>query len=233
MTLTGIAGDSCNAVIAPRPVLYDLTPPLPPGAAALSRQRVYGVAWQNRPANNSPWEIRFSALKRNGSVDAPKDVSVVRKAGQHCTDPQLVWHTDGYGLAWLQQDAAAENAPRRLFFTVIDDKGVPVSLPPAVRDSQLSADAADVRSFQLVWNGRSFRVVWTEVAAGKLRQRQTALMVPRLPGGAPFNEPFKQPSAALVRATLINGPTNMHNRSLPSIGIGPNDGSGWGRINLR
>lgn len=232
-TLTDIPGDSCNAVVAPRPVLYDLTPPLPAGAAALSRQRVYGAAWQNRPAADAPWQIYFSALKQNGSVGAPKDVPVVRKAGRHCTDPQLVWHTDGYGLAWLQKDSAAENAPRRLFFTVIDDKGARVNLPPAVGDSQLSADDADVQSFQLVWNGRSFRVVWTEVAAGKLRQRQTALMVPRLPGGAPYDEPFKQPTAALVRATLVNGATNMHYRSLPSIGTGANDGYGWGRINLR
>ncbi|HEX8294284.1 MAG TPA: S8 family serine peptidase, partial [Pyrinomonadaceae bacterium] len=233
ITLTKIAGDSSHAVIAPRPLLYDLTPPLPAAAGVQSRQRVFGVAWQNRPANGAPWEIRFSRLKRNGSVDSTtKDVPVVRKAGQHCTEPQLVWHTDGYGLAWLQQDAAEDGKPRRLFFTVIDEKGVPVIAPPA-GESQLSADDADVQSFQLVWNGRGFRVSWSEVADGKLRHRQTALVVPRLQGGAPFDEPFKQPSAALVRATLVNGATNMQSRALPSLGPAPNDGYGWGRINLR
>ncbi|HWS87654.1 MAG TPA: S8 family serine peptidase [Pyrinomonadaceae bacterium] len=232
--LTAIAGDSCNAVIAPRPVLFDLTPPAPANAAALSRQRVFGVAWQNRPAHNAPWEIRFSELRRNGDVSkTTKDVPVVQKAGQHCTDPQLVWHTDGYGLAWLQQDSTKDGAPRRLFFNIFDEKGAPVSLPPNVVEKQLSADDADVQSFRLVWNGRAFRVTWVEVAGGKLRQRQTALMVPRLRGGAPFNEPFKQPSAALVRATLVNGATNSLNRALPSLGTGPNDGYGWGRINLR
>jgi hypothetical protein len=231
--LTAIAGDSCNAVIAPRPVLFDLTPPAPANAAALSRQRVFGVAWQNRPAGNAPWEIRFSRLKRNGALDQTKDVAVVRKAGQHCTDPQLVWHTDGYGLAWVQQDAAKDAAPRRLFFNVFDENGAAVSLPPDVVEKQLSADDADVQSFQLVWNGRAFRITWTEVAGGKLRQRQTALMVPRLRGGAPFDEPFKQPSASLVRATLVNGATNIHHRALPSLGTGTNDGYGWGRINLR
>jgi hypothetical protein len=232
ITLTKIAGDSSNAVIAPRPVLYDLTPPAPATAAAQSRQRVFGVAWQNRPANNALWEIRFSKLKRNGSVDTTKDVSVVRKANQNCTDPQLVWHTDGYGLAWLQQDSTADGKPRRLFFTVIDEKGVPVVAAPA-GESQLSADDADVQSFQLVWNGRGFRVSWAEVVGGKLRHRQTALVVPRLQGGAPFDEPFKQPSSALVRATLINGATNIQRRALPSLGTAPNDGYGWGRINLR
>lgn len=232
-TLTKMAGDSSNAVIAPRPLLYDLTPPAPATAAAQSRRRVFGVAWQNRPAADAPWEIYFSKLRRNGSVDtATQDVSVVRKAGQHCTDPQLVWHTDGYGLAWLQKDAADEGSPHRLFFTVIDEKGVPVVAPPA-GESQLSADDADVQSFQLVWNGRGFRVSWAETAGGKLRHRQTALAVPRLQGGAPFDEPFKQPSAALVRATLVNGATNIHSRALPSIGTAPNDGYGWGRINLR
>ncbi len=231
--LTKLAGDSCNAVVAPRPALYDLTPPLPADAAARSRQRVFGVAWQNRPDNTSPWEIRFSGLKRDGKVDKTQDVRVIQKAGLNCTDPQLVWHTDGYGLAWLQQDAADATKPRRLFFTVIDEQGARVNLPPAVGETQLSADAADVQSFQLVWNGRGFRVSWSEAADGKLRHRQTALAVPRLRGGAPFDEPFKQPSAALVRATLINGATNIRNRALPSLGTDPNDGYGWGRINLR
>lgn len=232
IALTKLAGDNCNAVVAPRPVLFDLTPPLPADAAALSRQRVFGVAWQNRPDKTRPWEIYFSGLKRDGKLDKTQDVRVVHNDKQHCTDPQLVWHTDGYGLAWLRQDATKDASPRRLFFTVLDEKGARLTVPPVV-EMQLSADAADVQFFQLVWNARGFRVSWSEVENGKVRYRQTALVVPRLPSGVSFDRPFRQPTAALVRATLVNGATNIRNRALPSLGTDPNDGYGWGRINLR
>jgi hypothetical protein len=240
MSLTGMVGDSLNAVIAPRPVLFDLTPPTPAAAARKSRLREYGAAWQFRADDKAAWEIRFSRLDQTAKPHKTiKDVPVLVKAGEHATHPQLIWHTDGYGLAWLQQ-SATDGANQYLCFTVLDENGARVSLPPSgtnvpwpVSDFQVSSDEADVKSFQLVWNGRTFRMTWTEVAAGKLRQRQMGLVVPRLPGGSPFDEPFQQPSAALVRATLINGATNIRNTSLPNLGTDPNDGYGWGRINLR
>ncbi|HEX8474431.1 MAG TPA: S8 family serine peptidase [Pyrinomonadaceae bacterium] len=247
LTVTGLAGESMNACIAPRPVLFNLSPPTPSDAAKKSNQREFGLAWQHRAADASPWEIRFIRLQRSGKIretkkDTPmKDVPLLAKAGEHYTHPQLVWHTDGYGLAWLAQDSTNNAANHRLFFTVVDENGARVSLPSiggvgapfTVSDFQISGDDADVQSFQLVWNGRTFRLAWTEIAGGKLRQRQMGLVVPRLAGGIPFNEPFQQPSAALVRATLINGATNIRNTRLPNIGTDPNDGYGWGRINLR
>ena len=51
--VTALAGESRNAVIAPRPVAVDST------------QREYGVAWQYRANDTVPWEIRFSRLDRN------------------------------------------------------------------------------------------------------------------------------------------------------------------------
>jgi hypothetical protein len=60
-----------------------------------------------------------------------------------------------------------------------------------------------------------------------------ALAVPRVAGGARYDAPFQQPSSALLRATLVNGATNMANTALPNVGPGVNDGYGWGRVNLR
>ena len=34
---------------------------------------------------------------------------------------------------------------------------------------------ADVNDFKLVWNGRTFRLTWTEVQGGHTRHIQTAL----------------------------------------------------------
>jgi hypothetical protein len=102
--------------------------------------------------------------------------------------------------------------------------------PPAF---QVSDAGVDVRDFDLVWNGRSFRIAWTEVAAGNLRHMQRALAVPRDTTAGNYDHPYQQPSSALLRATLINGATNLRKTALPNIGNDPNDGYGWGRINLR
>jgi serine protease AprX len=258
ITLTTMVGDSQNAVIAPRPMLADPPFPTPAASTTLTRRREYGVAWQFRPAAGAPWEVRFSRLNRDGTVQrsvppAPPihDLQVFANPAMHGTDPQLVWHTNGYGMAWLQQPVGGGN--HQLFFTVLDPAGVRVSLPPfgvpgpvPVPDHPVSGAGADVQAFQLVWNGRSFRITWTEVEGGRLRHMQSALFVPRLAGldaaGNPrvptYDEPFQEPSAALVRATLINGATNLRNTRLPNVPQtgalhNPNDGYGWGRVNLR
>ena len=57
--------------------------------------------------------------------------------------------------------------------------------------------------------------------------------MPRIAGSGRYDAPFQQPSAALIKATLINGATNIRNTALPNFGNNPNDGYGWGRINLR
>ncbi|HKQ72641.1 MAG TPA: S8 family serine peptidase [Blastocatellia bacterium] len=253
--LTTLAGDSQNAVIAPRPILFDPVFPLPATAATDSLRREYGVAWQYRPAAAAPWEIRFSRLNRNGTVlpSTPNpggvpnplptaDVPVFADAATHGLEPQLIWHTNGYGLAWLKQPVAGGD--RQLFFTILDQNGRRVNLaqtlpgapPPAALlapDILISSAGADVQAFQLVWNGRTFRVAWTEVVGGKVRHQQRAIAVPRLQGETRYDEPFGQPSSALIRATLINGATNIRNTALPNFGNDPNDGYGWGRINLR
>jgi hypothetical protein len=72
-------------------------------------------------------------------------------------------------------------------------------------------------------------------------------MVPRLAGldrnanprVPTLDEPFQEPSSALVRATLINGATNLNNTALPNVPgttlatHNPVEGYGWGRLNIR
>ncbi|MBN1478900.1 S8 family serine peptidase [candidate division KSB1 bacterium] len=246
LTLTTIAGDSQNAVIAPRPVLFDPPIPLPAHANRDSRRREYGIVWQNRPAAGDNWRILFSRLNRNGTVNTTNvpspthDVVVVNIPGQHATDPQLLWHTNGYGLAWLQQPTGG--GVHRLFFTIIDENGARVNLTPGgaatlAPNHPVSDPASDVQRYHMVWNGRSFRITWTEIKAGKLRHMQSAIAVPRQePMVGPnvgYDRPYQHPTSALIRATLINGATNIRRTALPNIGNDPNDGYGWGRVNLR
>src|SRR5262249_49687572 len=143
-------------------------------------------------------------------------------------DPQLVWHTDGYGLAWLQQPVGGNHT---LMFKALDPNGA--DLITGGPTHQVSDSSADVQDFQLVWNGRSFRITWTETSAGKLRHMQKAIAVPRVGGVGSYDHPYQQPSSALLRATLVNGATNLRRTALPNIGNDPNDGYGWGRVNLR
>jgi hypothetical protein len=114
-----------------------------------------------------------------------------------------------------------------LFFATLDPSGTPAP------SFQLSAPGVDVQDFQLTWNGRSFRINWTETQGSRLRHMQRALSVPDLIGPANYDHSHLQPSSALLRATLTNGATNLRKRALPNIGNDPNDGYGWGRINLR
>lgn len=241
--LTGLPGDSLHAVIAPRPVLVGLEFPAAPNAATRRRQREYGIAWEYHPAPVNPadppppFEIRFSRLNRNGTVGAIQDIAVVAKATHHATHPQLIWHTNGYGLAWLEQPIGG--GAHTLCFTILDADGARVNLAafgaPAAPapDYVLSETGSDVKQFHLVWNGRSFRVSWTEERANELRHLQQAIAVPRQAGSVGYDQPYHHPTSALIRATLINGATNLRQTALPNLSNDPRDGYGWGRINLR
>ncbi len=106
------------------------------------------------------------------------------------------------------------------------------ALRPSRRPSRRSVDlAASVQDYKLLWNGRIFRLTWTETlqvgANTVVRHRQMALT---RHGSL---QVFFQPSAPLLRATLINGARNLRGNQLPSLGNHPNDGYGWGRVNLR
>jgi subtilisin family serine protease len=141
----------------------------------------------------------------------------------------------GYGLAWL--GAPSGGGSRTLYFTVLDENGAraPVAQPPPnppapAPISQVSRTGVDVREFRLVWNGRTFRLTWTEVEGATVRHVQTA--VTRHGSSAVYEEP----SAALLRATLVNGATNLRRTELPNLDQPPpglTSGYGWGRVNLR
>lgn len=249
--LTDLPGSSRNAVVAPRPVLFGMgLVKRTQGdrirwravsqAAQKRRQREYGVAWEYQASAATPSEIRFSRLERDGDVTSTKDVVVVA-GDQPASEPQLVWHGDGYGLAWLQPET--DNGPRRLFFTIIDENGIKVNL--AATDAAAPMPAAnhtvsgvgDVQRFHLIWNGRSFRITWTERRTersnGTIQHFQRALSLPRSASDTSYDHPFQQPSAALIRATLVNGATNLRCTALPNLSNHPLDGYGWGRLNLR
>ena len=239
IALTALAGDAQNAVIAPRPVQFAPGFPVTAADNLNSRRREYGAAWQHRPAGGN-WQIMFSRLGRDGrptTVAGQFDVVVVQSATDHATEPQLVWHTNGYGFAWLQQPSAGGN--QQLFFTLVDQNGVRPNLASAgapaapATNFVVSSASANVQRFHLIWTGRTFRVSWTEIEAGRVRHMHRALAVPQPAGGVRYDAPFQQPSSALIRATLINGATNMRNTNLPNFGNNVNDGYGWGRVNLR
>jgi hypothetical protein len=80
-----------------------------------------------------------------------------------------------------------------------------------------------VQDFRLVWNGRVFMLSWTEEQAGRLRQCVT------LVNRHATQLTYDLPSAALLRATLVNGATNITPGPLPDT----RSGYGWGRLNLR
>ena len=248
----GLPGESLCAVIAPRP------------DAGLASLREFAVAWQYRPNAASPWEIRFSRLRRNGQIiaNAPLAPAVITQNVQviatpaplNNIEPQLVCTfvheppgqpsplplpvttrpIPGYGLAWLEQNGVR----RTLKFTALDENGnsAILSRPAGLAAVQapittVSDLAASVQDYKLLWNGRIFRLTWTETlqvgANTVVRHRQMALTR----HGSP--QVFFQPSAPLLRATLINGARNLRGNQLPSFGNHPNDGYGWGRVNLR
>ncbi|HEX2729731.1 MAG TPA: S8 family serine peptidase [Rubrobacteraceae bacterium] len=262
--LTTLPGQSMNPVIAARPVdinssqrEYGLAWQYRASGTDPWEIRFSRLGRDGRPMNAAP------------APPAPpggtRDVRVIfaapsvwpppgMPAGTDAIEPQLVstythqnWNSarpwsPGYGLAWLGQPSGGN---RTLFFTALDENGVrsQLTLPPpyaagaprseAAHIVQISTTGADVREFKLVWNGRTFRLTWTETQGGRLRHMQTALT--RTGNRAVYD----LPSSSLVRATLINGATNINATPLPNIPTAPitaanrNQGYGWGRVNLR
>jgi len=237
--VTAAAGEARNLVIAPRPIQF--APAFPPGPTDQlnSLRREFGAAWQHQPVGGN-WQIMFSRLGRNGlpsSTAGEFDVPVIVSASDHATEPQLVWHGDGYGLAWLQQ-ATAPGSGHVLMFTVLDPLGqrpnlATPGLPALPAHFAVTTAGVDVQRFHLIWTGASFRVSWTEIDGANLLHRQRGIALPRQASSARYDAPFQQPSSALIRATLINGATNLRNTALPNVGNDVNDGYGWGRVNLR
>ncbi len=263
--LTTLAGDARNAVVAARPVAINSSKR--EYAVAWQYRANDTQPWEirfsrldrdGRPMNNAPSPPAPPGGTRDVRVIYPA-AAVWPPSGwpaaTHATEPQLVstythqsWTSarqwsPGYGLAWLAQDAAGGN--QTLFFTALDENGARAQLPlpppyaagaprsEAAPLVQINTPGANVREFKLIWNGRTFRLTWTETQGGRLRHMQTALT------RHGRQEVFDQPSSALLRATLINGATNIANTSLPNFPTPPitaanrNHGYGWGRMNLR
>lgn len=139
-----------------------------------------------------------------------------------------------YGLAWIGESPA--DGSRALFFTVLDENGRqlrvpqppppppgPLAPPAPVPFLQLTTAGARVREFKLVWNGRIFLLNWTEEVGTELVHR--CAFVNRHAA----QRAYDLPSAALLRATLVNGATNITPATLPDVTAG----YGWGRVNLR
>jgi hypothetical protein len=137
-----------------------------------------------------------------------------------------------YGLAWIGVEA---DGKRALYFTMLDENGRQIAVPPPpppagalnppapVGILQVSAAGTRVQEFKLVWNGRVFLLDWVEEDNGHLHHKVTLV-----------NRHANQiandiPSAALLRATLVNGATNITPGPLPDVAAG----YGWGRVNLR
>ena len=147
-----------------------------------------------------------------------------------------VWNqwAPGYGLAWLGRPTAGGN--HTLYVTVLNENGTRLQLErPAPQGrvvaeiTKISDDGADVKDFHLMWNGRSFRLSWTEERNNRLYHMQTGLT------RHGSRNVFFQSSAALLKATLISGATNISHTALPNLpsAANINDGYGWGRLNVR
>jgi serine protease AprX len=263
LQLTGaLPGDSTQAVIAPRPTAvnsvqreYGAVWQHRPAAAAVSELRFSrldrnGAAMANPPAPAPPMPTADVVVIGPGSpgwpgaTDALQPQLVSTFVHEPWANPPIAlpvgtslpdW-SPGYGLAWLGR-ATAAGSPATLYFTVLDENGrrtmlpqpppVPLAIAPI---TAVSAPGADVHDFRLAWNGRTFRLTWIEIQGGRTRHMQTALT---RTGG---QLAYELPSAALVRATLVNGATNISGTSLPNVNVvGGNlaDGYGWGRVNMR
>ncbi len=263
--LTTLAGDSKNAVVTARPVAINSSKreygiawqyradEVQPWEIRFSR-----LDRDGRPMNSAPSPPAPPGGTRDVRVISPATPGWLPPgwpATTHATEPQLVstythqlWTSarrwsPGYGLAWLAQ--GADGGDQALFFTALDENGARAQLPlpppyaagaprsEAAPIVQISTSGANVRDFKLVWNGRTFRLTWTETQGGRLRHMQTALT------RHGSREVFNQPSSALLRATLINGATNIAKTALPNVPTPPitaanrNHGYGWGRVNLR
>ncbi len=261
LPLTALPGESVNAAIAPRPAAVDslhreygvawqyradggqpweirfsrldrdgqvqVNPPAPAPPAPVSDVRVIfpgGPGWAAATDAMEPQIV--SSFTHDPWANPPSPLP---------PGTALPLWSPGYGLAWLGRPAGGGN--RSLYFTVLDENGLralvsqPPPNPPATAPvTRISRAGVDVAEFRLAWNGRTFRLTWTEAEAGTVRHMQAALT--RHGSQAVFDEP----SAALLRATLINGATNILSTDLPNLSQpapGLTSGYGWGRVNLR
>jgi subtilisin family serine protease len=230
--VTAVPGMSRNAVLAPRPVRE---------RGPEAGQREYLAAFQFRSAANVPWEIRTSRVTRDGQVMPDSRVIFPGaegvQAGRDALDPQLACtYTDdprsttgswcpAFGLAFLSRPSTGGN--RTLCFTLLDETGR--RLPDAGTPApviELTDVAADVLDFSLAWTGRHFWLTWAELRDGALRHRQTLL------SRSGTRMVHDAPTAALLRATLLNGtaiPPTTPPAPLPNV----DTGFGWGRLDLR
>lgn len=259
--LTALPGESVNPALAPRPTAVDslhreyavtwqyraasgqpweirfsrldrdgqvrASPPVPAPPAPVSDVQVIVPGGPGWPAATDAIEPQIvSSFTHDPWANPPSPLPPGTK---------LPSWSPGYGLAWLGRPAGGGN--RSLYFTVLDENGLralvsqpPPNPPTPAPVTQISRASVDVAEFRLAWNGRTFRLTWTEVEAGTVRHMQTALT--RHGSQVVFDEP----SAALLRATLVNGATNIMRTELPNLNQPPpglTSGYGWGRVNLR
>ena len=256
--LSAAAGEAINGVIARRPTAANSSNREYAAAwqyrasnaarweihfARLDRQ---GQPMANPPANAPPMPVSDvpvitpATAGWSATRDAVEPLLVCTCTHEAWANPPAVlpagtslpvW-SPAYGLAWIGVET---DGSRLLFFTALDENGRQLAVtpppPPAgplaarapVGILQLSSPTARVQDFKLVWNGRVFFVSWVEEESGRLRHRHTVV---NRHASQNANE---LPSAALLRATLINGATNITPGALPDTAAG----YGWGRVNLR
>ena len=256
----GIAGESINATLAPRPT------------GLRSNQREYGIVYQHRENDTVPWEIHFSRLTRTARVmnRTPagfpnldtSDVQVIA-SGVTMDDTGATWPTDhsaiepqiictfydedwnytpapgdnlpnwspGYGLAFL---GVAPDDTQTLYFTALDENG------RRLRPITISTPPVEVPILKISHDNANvidFELAWN----GRVFHlywtekvgndvKHRHTAVTRYGG----RQVHSIPSAPLIRAILINGATNLQAAALPQVGANTAvDGYGWGRLNLR
>lgn len=177
--------------------------------------------------SGTTWHVDHSAIEPQIiSTYYDEDWNYTPSPGDNLPD----W-SPGYGLAFL---GVAPDDKQTLYFTALDENGrrlrpITITTPPTqVPIVQISDDDADVIDFELAWNGRTFRLYWTEKVGTAVKHRHTAIT------RYGVRNVHSIPSAALLRALLINGATNLQGAALPQLGANTAvDGYGWGRLNLR
>ncbi|GAB3436799.1 S8/S53 family peptidase [Flindersiella endophytica] len=258
--LTAVAGQSTNAAIAPRPVgltgaaarqrqhlvaFQFRAAAANPWEVWVSRLGRDGAVLANLPAPapaRRDIQVIFPAAPGWQPATEATDPQVVctfldeplASPGANATAAQVanLW-SPGFGLAFIGQPSAG--GVRTLYFTLLDEHGRRVQIPPppsappgAVATPApihaISSATANVRDFTLAWTGRYFWLTWVESEGETLRHCQTA--VTRTGSRLAYDAP----SAALVRATLLNGATNLAPAASPPNLAG---GFGWGRLDLR
>ena len=251
--LSAAAGEAINAVLARRPTAVNAgtreygavwqfrAAPADPWQLRFSRLLGTGAPRANPPLPAPA--VQDVAVVAAG-VDWPADRQAVEPqlvstyTHEPVADPPISTYAPTYGLAWI---GVHPDGSRVLYFTVLDANGQrlrvpqappPPPIPPALSGLlppapvpllQVSATGSIVRNFRLIWNGRAFLLCWVEEDGTGLRHQCS--FVSRYAS----RNAYDAPSAALLRATLVNGATNMSQISLPVAG----SGYGWGRVNLR